>query len=686
MKKTRCEISKSTTLLLLLLLFFTTAFLNSNLTTFLFPVKQIEETASLPATSQFPQLKPRSRTHSKTCKDALNVDLLFPHVNKAGGRTLEATFGENLPRLTQYKFISSIQRSRRHKYTVSSGHRYLGEILRRRNCLSFRNKSPTRKQVLSAVENCKGKKNSICQQWIYSLRDPIMRTLSSFYTITGRTKNFVHFKCDPEGLISKRMRNISFTFEEFSNFETAERKKCYLHNQNLHLKYLTYGLIDDKSSDEEKLQFAKEILQRLDWFSILEYAEESLDLFEPELGLEILSYHSAFNYNKYEKELSKYSQKARDVLFELNYLDIELYNFAKQLLFARLDRIKPEKEIYECSRRVICWDKMSPIPGEIVTVTDLTGSKKQNTLCSKVGGCLNQNKKKKQVDLSIFERRKECIANFLIIGTRKGGSTSLYMYLSKHEQIIPVKVNIEREEQIGELFYFRDAKKKSRKGYNEAFFNEFKRDQNIFDPSFYLTGESSVDLSANLEAPKLLKTMCKNRIRVIYLVRDPVERIISQMKMRQRNKKFPFNKGKVSLEKAIENDLFQFKKKIKISKNEESLFRQGYENSIWESLYVVHLERWLKYFPKQDILVLKSEDFFQDTKNVLQTTFDHLTLDSSSINFTTLVNEKYNQAPDSDTAISSSLRRELNELFLPYNQALERKTKLNLSSWNIFEV
>eukprot|EP00924_Labyrinthula_sp_SR-Ha-C_P007585 snap_masked-scaffold_42-processed-gene-0.7-mRNA-1 protein AED:1.00 eAED:1.00 QI:0/0/0/0/1/1/2/0/195 len=188
------------------------------------------------------------------------------------------------------------------------------------------------------------------------------------------------------------------------------------------------------------------------------------------------------------------------------------------------------------------------------------------------------------------------------------------MYLSKHEQIIPVKVNIEREEQVGELFYFRDAKAKSRKGYNEAFLKEFKRDQNIFDPSFYLTGESSVDLSANLEAPNLLRTMCKNRLRKIYLVRDPVKRIISLMKMQKSNKRFPFDKAEVAQEKAIENDLLQFQQHLKLSNNEESLFRQGYENSIWESLYVIHLERWLKYFHQQDVLVLKSADFFHDTK------------------------------------------------------------------------
>eukprot|EP00924_Labyrinthula_sp_SR-Ha-C_P007669 snap_masked-scaffold_42-processed-gene-2.43-mRNA-1 protein AED:1.00 eAED:1.00 QI:0/0/0/0/1/1/4/0/681 len=680
MKKESSSVTKTIFLLVLLLM---TISLNSNFRSFLFSNHEIKGTASHTGNSSLNSLHPTPRTHPKTCKDALNVQLLFPHVRKAGGRTLGSTFDENHPLHAKYKYISSLQRSRKHRYTVFNGHRNLWKILAVKNCLDLKRKIPTKKEVFNAIEKCKGYKDAVCRQWIFSLRDPIMRSLSSFYTVTGRTNNDDHFKCDAKSPIANKMRNISFSFEEFASFDIKERKKCFLHNQNLHLKFLTSGLIDDKSSDEEKLQFAKEILQRLDWFSILEYAEESLDLFEPELGLEILSYHSAFNYNKYEKDLTKYSQKAKEVLFELNYLDVELYNFAKELFFARLDKIKPDKQVFECSKRVICWDKTSPKPGETVTITDLTGSRKKNTLCSRIGGCLKQSYEMKQVDLNIMEHRKECIASFLIIGARMGGSTTMYKYLSNHKQIVPIKLNIERE-QIGELFYFQNAESISRKGYNEAFIKEFIRDENIFDPSFHLTGESSVNLATNVEAPLLLKTMCKNRIKVIYLVRDPVESLISNMKIRKKKKEFPFTKNEISLEEAIENDLIQFQK-LRLFENGRISLKHSYKNSIWELLYVIHLERWLRFFPQQDILVLKSEDFFQDTKNVLQTTFDHLTLDSSSINFTTLVNEKYNQAPDSDTSISSSLRRQLNELFLPYNQALERKTKLNLSSWNIFK-
>eukprot|EP00924_Labyrinthula_sp_SR-Ha-C_P007581 snap_masked-scaffold_42-processed-gene-0.6-mRNA-1 protein AED:1.00 eAED:1.00 QI:0/0/0/0/1/1/3/0/368 len=347
MDKSYCEVTKSTIMLGLLLFLFITAFLSSDFNSSQLPGKGIEHTVSNPFNSQHPEAQPIARDPSYTCREELNVEFLFPHVtfpfDKAGGRTLGSTFDENFSLFMQYKFISSIQRSRKHRYTMYNGHRYLGEILRRKNCSDWGEETPTKDQVFDAIEKCKGARNGVCQQWIFRLHEPMMRSLSSFYTITGRKDNDNHFTCDPKNPIRKRMKGVSFTFEDFSEFDKTEREKCYLHNQNLHLKYLTYGLIDDKSSDEEKLQFAKEILLRLDWFSILEYAEESLDLFEPELGLEILSYHSAFNYNKYEKELSKYSQKARDALFELNYLDIKLYDFAKELFYARLDKHKPEK-------------------------------------------------------------------------------------------------------------------------------------------------------------------------------------------------------------------------------------------------------------------------------------------------------------------------------------------------------
>ena len=46
-------------------------------------------------------------------------------------------------------------------------------------------------------------------------------------------------------------------------------------------------------------------------------------------------------------------------------------------------------------------------------------------------------------------------------------------------------------------------------------------------------------------------------------------------------------------------------------------------------LYKVQLERYLNYFPREQILVLCSEEFFAETENTLRQVFEFVGVDSA---------------------------------------------------------
>lgn len=55
-------------------------------------------------------------------------------------------------------------------------------------------------------------------------------------------------------------------------------------------------------------------------------------------------------------------------------------------------------------------------------------------------------------------------------------------------------------------------------------------------------------------------------------------------------------------------------------------------NGIWESLYVVHLRRWLHYFPRSQIKVVLSEDLFKNPAQVLREAMSFLDLSVDGFN------------------------------------------------------
>ena len=179
----------------------------------------------------------------------------------------------------------------------------------------------------------------------------------------------------------------------------------------------------------------------------------------------------------------------------------------------------------------------------------------------------------------------------------KAGTTSLHRYLSFHPEIF---MSADKEPR----FFTDESKWHKGLGWYESHFPE---------PAA-VRGESTPDYTkfpAIRHAPERIHSTIPDA-RLIYLVRDPVDRIISHYMD-------AYSFGRVH--GTLEEELAQF------------------ENCHFVncSKYYMQLEQYLEYFDRNSILVLVSEDLREDRQNALRTAFRFLGVDES---FTTPAWEK----------------------------------------------
>ncbi len=145
--------------------------------------------------------------------------------------------------------------------------------------------------------------------YLTMLRDPVSRLLSSYYFILRRPLHPLHAKLKREGLGVEELIRLT------------------PHRQNLQCRAIA-GVGDVGTCDESTLETAKQNLERS--FSVVglsERFEDSLLLMMAEFGWRVPFYING----KVAKAGPKPDQGLSELIREHNRLDVELYDFGKQL-------------------------------------------------------------------------------------------------------------------------------------------------------------------------------------------------------------------------------------------------------------------------------------------------------------------------------------------------------------------
>jgi radical SAM protein with 4Fe4S-binding SPASM domain len=248
----------------------------------------------------------------------------------------------------------------------------------------------------------------------------------------------------------------------------------------------------------------------------------------------------------------------------------------------------------------------------------------------------------KRVPPQKYARYRE--PSFLIIGAQKCGTTSLYYNLTRHPNIQPAGRK--------EIHFFDEYFEKGMDWYRTFFppVGLFKG---------MVTGEASPRYFFLPYVPQRVVQVFPN-IKLILLLRNPVDRAYSQYHHNYRNRRVT-----ESFETVIEAAKRLDERQLNIPVHDPA-FSKKYRRVSYlaRGVYIHQLKRWLEYFPLEQFLILKSEDFFKNPGKTMDRVFAFLGLKPYVItNFDK--KNSYDYPP-----MNPAVREKLLEYFRPFNRQL----------------
>ncbi|WP_373479523.1 sulfotransferase domain-containing protein [Geminocystis sp.] len=242
--------------------------------------------------------------------------------------------------------------------------------------------------------------------------------------------------------------------------------------------------------------------------------------------------------------------------------------------------------------------------------------------------------------------------NFLIIGTQKGGTTSLARYLEEHPQIIP-------NNSWKEVRYY-DVSENYNKGWGWYLGNfAFK-----WQTKDLLTFDATPNYLYFSNIPELIKKDFP-QIKMIVLLRNPVDRAYSGWQMYH-----SFGNNSYQMLKDI-TDYRSFSEAIKEELNPALNTAKYPYNYINRGKYVQQLENYYRYFDKDNLLILDFEMLKNNLDLLLNQVCDFLEIEKfSSSQLNKLKEEKHNVGKYQKTDEDKETIEFLIEYFKPFNEKL----------------
>ncbi|VEP13522.1 Sulfotransferase [Hyella patelloides LEGE 07179] len=248
-----------------------------------------------------------------------------------------------------------------------------------------------------------------------------------------------------------------------------------------------------------------------------------------------------------------------------------------------------------------------------------------------------------------WQKPKQNAPDFIIAGASKCGTSSLYNYLSYHPQILLSHKK--------ELDFFGHNFNKGIAWYLAHF-------PTICDRNNLLTGEATPNYLRFPQIATRIKATCPNT-KLIILLRNPVDRAISWHYHK-------INTGLTtgSLEDAISQEIKQLE-----NLDETELMQGGYRkiDNIFSSFYYYQLKAWMEHLPREQFLILKSEDFYSNTAMTMKAIFNFLGVNFQELEEYSKVNVGFYKQVD------SAVRETLKQYFKPYNRQLEEFLELEFN-------
>lgn len=240
--------------------------------------------------------------------------------------------------------------------------------------------------------------------------------------------------------------------------------------------------------------------------------------------------------------------------------------------------------------------------------------------------------------------------DFLIIGAQKGGTTSLYSILAQHPAV--------DEAWKKEIHFFDLRYRRGLPWYLAHFPTRRSRRRSAAGRRF--SGEATPYYLFHPHVPRRVRQTFP-AVRLVALLRDPVARAYSHY-----NHLVRLGHEHLSFEDAVRTESERTVGEMDHLLRDEWHYSEPLRNYSYlaRGHYAEQLERWWEYFPREQLLVVKSEDFYQRPREWFPRILEHLGLPA----WTPDAFREYNAGRYPE--MSPALKRWLADYFEPHNARL----------------
>ncbi|XP_067664163.1 carbohydrate sulfotransferase 15-like [Haliotis asinina] len=292
--------------------------------------------------------------------------------------------------------------------------------------------------------------------------------------------------------------------------------------------------------------------------------------------------------------------------------------------------------------------------------------------------------------------RLKCVPYYHILGVSKSGTTDLSYRIRAHEDVL----NCNDCQHNKEIFYWCRTRygytKRMTKGtlcnfscYQQKFTTAARKiEQKVTETGYHkmITGDASpldfadfrawpnIPQNAGLEKPVVLTPHLMRHVyadpKFIIILRNPTDRLYSEYMMR-------IGQSAEDFHEAVSQDIQTEKTCMKNHTVEQCMYSLDVANKlrlrIFLGCYSVFMQQWLKVFPRDQFLILRTEDQDDDPKARLSTVYEYLKLNYTEDTLASITRAPHKNASKKKERMGPMLQKTrviLDGYYRRYNQDL----------------
>ncbi len=212
----------------------------------------------------------------------------------------------------------------------------------------------------------------------------------------------------------------------------------------------------------------------------------------------------------------------------------------------------------------------------------------------------------------------------IVVGAKRGGTTSLWQYLSDHPGVMPL---FPRAQKIKGTYYFDENFERSASWYFSHFPTRAARSRLERELGYPpVAVEASPYYLYHPWAPSRARALLADT-HILVLLRDPVERAYSHWKERRNHSEdLPFVEALAAEPARTAGEEARI-----LADPSYVSFAHRHQSYVAQGIYAPMLERWMAAYPPEQLLIVAAEEFYADPQRLLDELCGRLGLPTTPI-------------------------------------------------------